>query len=524
MSQVTVLETPIKSEGDKKEYRLIKLANGLKALLVSKSNDGTSTESEDLAAADLTITVGSFQDPSNAMGLAHFLEHMLHMGSRKYPEENGHNDFLTANGGRRNATTSSEYTTYFFDVSESAFPEALDRLEQMIEDPLLSQNSMQREREAIDSEFEMRMSNEAVRFQSILCSLIKDTHPASNFNCGNLKTLKENISDDELHSELVKFHAKYVGNKMFLAVQSSRSLDDLQELVMRFAAIKSGDEDDKAETLSVEEIFKPEFFNDVHFIMPKTAKKSLILTWAIPPIQQYYKCAPFDYIANVMKNAGDGGVSNYLKAKHWLTDIGIYMEESSFASNTHFTLVRLVADLADVGTEEIEKVLEAIFAYLLMLKETSIEEHRRLYSDLKETTENEFKFHVETKAIDNVLDLCTNMTIYDDIDIIRGKPVYHEFDAKVLSDAIEHLNQRKFNISVLSDEHKSYPLREKYFNVEYDTMPMPEQYKRLWEERKSNPEFFLERPNPFKTTNFEIFEAEDEAQVGRSSLMILLIG
>lgn len=114
--EVQVLESPIKSEGDKKEYRVIKLPNGLKALLIKKNEEKTS-ESEILAAANLTVGVGSFDEPPNIGGLAHFLEHMLFMGSEKYPEESSYNQFISANGGSDNAMTENEFTTYFFDVS-----------------------------------------------------------------------------------------------------------------------------------------------------------------------------------------------------------------------------------------------------------------------------------------------------------------------------------------------------------------------------------------------------------------------
>lgn len=105
MESIETLETPIKSKGDMKDYRLVKLSNGVKALLIRKNNDLSEVDNEALAAANVTISLGSFDDPPNAMGLAHYLEHMVHMGSDKYPEESGYNDFLTANGGKRNAVT-----------------------------------------------------------------------------------------------------------------------------------------------------------------------------------------------------------------------------------------------------------------------------------------------------------------------------------------------------------------------------------------------------------------------------------
>lgn len=120
---VEILDTPIKSEGDKKEYRFIKLQNGLKALLIKTHTDDVNQMEESNAAASLCVGVGSFDEDKQIGGLAHFLEHMVFMGNKKYSEESGFNDFVTANGGRRNAMTSDEFTIYFFDVQEDALPE-----------------------------------------------------------------------------------------------------------------------------------------------------------------------------------------------------------------------------------------------------------------------------------------------------------------------------------------------------------------------------------------------------------------
>ena len=41
----------------------------------------------------------------SAQGLSHYLEHMLFMGSKKYPDENEYDSYLTKHGGASNAFT-----------------------------------------------------------------------------------------------------------------------------------------------------------------------------------------------------------------------------------------------------------------------------------------------------------------------------------------------------------------------------------------------------------------------------------
>ena len=77
------------------------------------------------SSASLHVASGSLNDPKEAFGLAHFCEHMLFLGTKKYPEENYYSKFITSGGGQKNAATGEDYTSYFFDIKNSDFGEAL---------------------------------------------------------------------------------------------------------------------------------------------------------------------------------------------------------------------------------------------------------------------------------------------------------------------------------------------------------------------------------------------------------------
>lgn len=69
-----------KSESDERAYRWLRLTNDLQVMLVS---DPTC----DYAAAAMDVGIGSASDPEAFPGLAHFLEHMLFLGTQKFPKE-----------------------------------------------------------------------------------------------------------------------------------------------------------------------------------------------------------------------------------------------------------------------------------------------------------------------------------------------------------------------------------------------------------------------------------------------------
>lgn len=74
-----------------------------------------------------SILSGSLSDPPNIAGLSHFCEHMLFLGTQKYPKENEYSQFLSEHAGSSNAFTSGEHTNYYFDVCHEHLEGALDR-------------------------------------------------------------------------------------------------------------------------------------------------------------------------------------------------------------------------------------------------------------------------------------------------------------------------------------------------------------------------------------------------------------
>src|SRR5262245_35283574 len=69
----------IKAPTDNAVFRRFVLDNGLKVLLVSDPKFNKS-------GAALVCNVGQIDDPKEREGLAHFTEHMLFLGTEKYPK------------------------------------------------------------------------------------------------------------------------------------------------------------------------------------------------------------------------------------------------------------------------------------------------------------------------------------------------------------------------------------------------------------------------------------------------------
>lgn len=110
-----------KSPSDTRNYKVFGLRNGMTLLMIEDPQ-------AELSACAISVGVGSLANPDRSLGLAHFLEHMLFMGSKKYPSVNEYSQFISMNGGMNNAVTTDDKTTYFFSIDSDKILEAVDRI------------------------------------------------------------------------------------------------------------------------------------------------------------------------------------------------------------------------------------------------------------------------------------------------------------------------------------------------------------------------------------------------------------
>lgn len=220
-----------KSPLDDRQYRYLLLPNNLPVLLISDP-------AADKAAAALDVFAGSAHDPLDRQGLAHFLEHMLFLGTEKYPAPDGFQEFINERGGSRNAYTAFEHTNFYFDIDPQYLAGGLDRFARFFTTPLFERAYVERERHAVHSEYQARLKDEYRRTLDVYRQIMNPQHPLSKFSMGNLSTLSNDDGDD-LREDLIDFFQRhYNARTMSLVVLGNASLDQLEAMVKpRFARI-----------------------------------------------------------------------------------------------------------------------------------------------------------------------------------------------------------------------------------------------------------------------------------------------
>ena len=349
---VTIPPRP-QAPNDQSEYRRFVLPNGLRVLLLSDPKLNKSSASLDVGA-------GSYSDPASRQGLAHFLEHMLFLGTAKYPGVTDYGNYLQTNGGYNNAFTAGSHTNYLLEIRHEAFEGALDRLAQFFIAPLFTPEFTEREMNAVNSEYQKNLENDGWRQFQLHSSLYRPGHPANHFNIGDRQTLAGTT-----HDELMAFYrTHYSADRMALVVLGKASLDQLESWVRTsFSPIENRHlapitfPADYLPAKPALRLIRMEPLKDL---------RQLTLEFPLPAVRQYYAGKPDALISFIFGHEGEGSLLSELKAEGLATGLsaGTEFDAAEFGS------LDITVNLTPAGLKNYPRVLELFFATVNRLRET----------------------------------------------------------------------------------------------------------------------------------------------------------
>ncbi|CRM26024.1 pyrroloquinoline quinone biosynthesis protein PqqF [Pseudomonas sp. 58 R 12] len=185
-------------------------------------------------AAVLRVSAGSHDVPLAWPGLAHFLEHLLFLGTERFPTTEGLMAYVQRHGGQVNASTRERTTAFFFELPASTFTGGLERLADMLSQPRLALEDQLREREVLHAEFVAWSKDVGAQQHVALLQGLAADHPLRGFHAGNRDSLP--VEREAFQQALREFHAHfYQSGQMTLSLAGPLSLDELQCLAQQFS-------------------------------------------------------------------------------------------------------------------------------------------------------------------------------------------------------------------------------------------------------------------------------------------------
>ena len=477
------------SDTDYRLYRTLTLETGLEVLLVRDERAAK-------AAAAMAVPVGSLDNPDSQPGLAHYLEHMLFLGSKSYPGPEEYQSFITRNGGQTNAATGYTSTTYMMEVDPPAFAEALRRMADTLARPLLDPVYADKERNAVNAEMESKKHGDGRRLAMLMLSTLNPAHPATRFTGGNLDTLSDKPGS-RLHDELVRFHQTwYSANLMKAVLYGPQSLDELEALArkelasipdrqarVRIPAVPPATDAEKGVIIGVR---------------PVREAQSLSMEFVLPPELADERLKPLQIVSAVLGTETSNSLIEVLRGKGLALALSAGGDTTSLRNGVTLSIF---VQLTKEGDRKRDEVLSTIFSYFELLRTQGL--GQAYFDQMRRMLDMEFRFAPLASGFDYVASAATLMLRHPVEDVNYGPYRLDSFDRDAVNRVIAELkpeNARIFNVG--PDQPAD---REAFFyQTPYSIRPVGKDDISRWNSLAAGMSLRLPELNPFLPDDFSL--------------------
>ncbi|OWY99758.1 Insulin-degrading enzyme [Phytophthora megakarya] len=448
----------------------------------------------------MDVHVGHQSDPEELPGLAHFLEHMLFLGTAKYPDENSYKKFLSAHSGRSNASTSQMHTNFYFDVLSEHLHEALDRFSQFFISPLFTPGATQREMNAVNSENAKNLQNDHRRLYQLQKSLSNPDHPFHKFGTGNLETLGTIPSANgvDVRAALLEFHATYYSASiMKLVICGKESLKTLKKWAQElFSEIKNTGR--TFPTFGSAVPFDDSRLARVVHVAPVKDLRVIDISWPLPSLHWDFLTKPTKILSHLIGHEGPGSILSYLKAQKWANGLSAGL----FRDNEDWGLFCVKVDVTDAGIDHVNDVVEAVYQYVQTLqRETPFQSW--IFRETQDLALLDFRFKSKESPIHYTSHLANVMHRYPPKYILSGGYILYEYDGDKVQKVLDLLTPQRMRLTVVSKtfEGKTQSV-EKWYQTPYSDGPLDLELLQRWTSPPPNPELKLPHRNEFICSDF----------------------
>lgn len=434
--QVASSDQVYTSPYDTREYRALTLENGIQVMLVSDP------ETEKSAAA-LAVGAGSMQNPDDQLGLAHFLEHMLFLGTEKYPNPDEYSEFMARHNGMHNAYTADDHTNYMFEINNNALPEALDRFADFFKAPLFTPEYVEKEVNAVNSEWSMQRANDGFVMFALNNITLNPAHPIARFRIGNNESLSDK-ENSKLLPTMVEFYQRYYSaNLMTVALAGNRSLDELEQLA-RDAFSDIPNFNAKVDDITVPPATANEL-QQVIYYKPQVETRELLFDFLIPDMSAAFLSKPAGIVAYIIASEMPGTPAALLREAGFIESMSSWGEANNYGNAGR---LRVHISLTEQGYAQKELVMGLLFRYLDEIRHEGVD--LAYVDEVRTVLNNDFQFLRRQGAFQYVSNLAAVMQTVPMQHAVDGDYRLDHFDAAATQQVLDSLTPANVRIFVIA--------------------------------------------------------------------------
>jgi protease-3 len=483
----------VKSPIDSREYSSLLLDNQLEVMLVSDP-------SIEKSAAALSVAVGSLQEPKEFGGLAHYLEHMLFLGTISYPTVGDYSEFVSRNGGTQNAYTELDHTNYMVAVNNDAYDEALSRFSGFFYEATLDESYADKERNAVHSEWTMKSPNDWVILEQLNGTTLNPEHPISQFNWGNLDSLVDK-KDNKLQTALVEmYNTYYSANLMKGTMISNLPIADMKKLAKQYFGQIPNKNTPRPQMAAA--VAKPEHLKKLIHYIPQTDMKQLRINFVIENNAQQFAVKPNGYVNYLLANEMPGTLASALRDAGLSDAVYSNFDADEYGNAGSFTLY---IDLTETGVQNRDKVMGAVLKYLTLLREKGV--NPRYFNEIKQSLSNSFRFKEKTNDYNYAMQIAADLQHIPAEYVLSSAYEYQRFNPEVIQAVLDQLTLNNARIFYI-DKEQAGEQDMQYFAGKYSVHNINAELEKKWQQQSAQFALDLPRANSLMPESFDLVAAK----------------
>jgi insulysin len=486
------------------------------------------------------------------------LEHLLFMGTTKFPDENGFDKYLSAAGGhsvrprvhgdgyycgrgkglrssvsqrlsltrsrlslaqKQNAYTNLETTVYYCDCQQGgpALDGALDRFASFFVCPLLAEGSVKREIQAVDSEHAKNVTSDHWRLDYLsrtmlgrmiqpnnkeASDVLKEQHPYASFGSGNRESLEAHDVASLSRAVREFWQTYYRAGNMTLAVLGN-NMADLKRMVELYFSDVPGDDDDDSTMSSSRPAPLPALSPPLPLrvdVVPIREHITVELQWPMREIQTLYRSKPSRFVSHLLGHEGPGSLLACLRERHWAQELGA---DDVSKSCRNFSVFSLELELTQAGLENLHQVIALVFRYIELLRDIP----QWVHDELKAASDMQFRFLSDRPPSDTVSTLVDSMQQYPPHLVLAGpyKLFVDQHPKDDINEIVQYLTPANVLVIVAAQGVETDQV-DRWYGTCYKEVPIDEAVLELWKSPPADAAALLRLPdqNDMLPTSFDL--------------------
>ncbi|WDE13438.1 insulinase family protein [Thalassomonas haliotis] len=472
----------LKSPNDSRTYDTFTLNNGMEVVLAS---DPTLAQS----AASLTVGIGQYQDPDTQQGLAHYLEHVIFMGSQSFPKSNALQELVKNNDGFINATTEAQQTNYFFRIDNNQFDPALAIFSDALKSPLFEEEFTVKELNAIENEWQLASQGTSFAIYRANALTASPNHPMRKMGLGNLSTLQDK-ENSNLQAELTAFYQIYYSaNIMKLALVGKQSLPELKALASKYFS-KIPNKGLKR-PVTTEPAFTEKHLGKHISLLTRATSRTLGLQFPLKNNIGNWPNKPNSYLHYLLASEAENTLVPTLRKAGLIESMQASFTPAKYGidGSAYVSFV-----LTDKGKTQENKIIAAFFNYLELIKSSGISQEYA--QTLKNILTNQFANLPELDALNLATLFSRNMSALPTTEILRYSHYFTGLDKNAVQEVLSQLSPDKVRVWHIGDvKQTDIPLM--YAQSSYGIRDITKNEYQTWQSTN----FSLMLPKVVKTIN-----------------------